>query len=352
VLRQPALARTLQRLDAGGFQDFYRGGIARDIVADMERSGGFVRTDDLDGALDVSETEPLWGSFDGSRVASVGPPGGGLALIQMLQMASSRPGDELDLDRPAGVARVAALISRARGDRTRRRLLTGVDEVGSAADLLDPDYATRAAEECLAATLADPPETSPADRQGDGETSHVSVMDGEGNVVSLTQSIERCFGAAVMTPGLGFLYNGYLRTFKVRKRRHPHYLRPDAPARSNAAPTIIFRDEAVRATLGSTGSERTASGILEVLLRLRRDRPFDAVHGPRLHSTAERRVLWEEERFPEGSREALLERGFAPETAGPYSFKLGGLQLVTRDRETLTGVAEPRRDGAAAGPAG
>lgn len=168
--------------------------------------------------------------------------------------------------------------------------------------------------------------------------------------MSLTQSIERCFGAALMVPELGFLYNGYLRTFKVRNRRHPHYLRPGTPARSNAAPTIVFRDGRPQVALGSTGSERTASGIFEVLLRLRRERPFDAVYGPRLHSTAERHVLWEEERFPEASREALVEDGFTPESAGPHSFKMGGLHLVVRDGETLTGVAEPRRDGAAAGP--
>jgi gamma-glutamyltranspeptidase/glutathione hydrolase len=192
--------------------------------------------------------------------------------------------------------------------------------------------------------------TRPPEATGRGETTHVSVMDGEGNIVSLTQSIERSFGAAVVTAGLGFIHNGYLRAFKVRNRRHPHYLRPGAPARSNAAPTIVFRDGRPWAALGSTGSERIGSGIFEVLLRLRRDRPFDAVHGPRLHATPQRHVLWEGERFPEGSREALLERGFTVESLGPYSFQVGGLQLATREGATFTGVAEPRRDGAAAGP--
>lgn len=351
VLRQPSLARTLRRLDADGFEDFYHGAIAREIAADMELSGGYMGAEDLEGALEVSEEEPLWGSFDGDQAASAGPPGGGVALLQMLGMASSLPWDELDLDRPEGVARVAALIARARADRIRHRLRPHGDRPGSAAPLA-AHYLAKAARECLEPAPRWPRTGPSPESRAHGETTHVSVMDGEGNAVSLTQSIERSFGAALMTPQLGFLYNGYLRTFKVRNRRHPHYLRPGAPARSNASPTLLFRDGRPWAALGNTGSERIGSGIFEVLLRLRRDRPFDAVHAPRLHSTAQRQVLWEEERFPAETRRALLDHGFSLESAGPYSFQLGGLQLVTREGETLIGVAEPRRDGAAAGPAG
>jgi len=266
-------------------------------------------------------------------------------------MASFVPPDDLDLGSPGGVVRVAALIGRARADRIFYRLRTGADALGEAADLLDPGYAQRAARECLEPAGERRTATPPAEVSGRGETTHVSVVDEEDNVVSLTQSIERSFGAAVLTSGLGFLYNGYLRAFKVRNQQHPHYLRPDAPARSNAAPTIVLRDGKPRSALGSTGSERMCSGIFEVLLRLRRDSPFDAVHGPRLHCSARRHVLWEEERFPAGSREALLDGGFTPESLGPYSFQVGGLQLVTRAGGALVGVAEPRRDGAACGPA-
>jgi len=350
VLHQPVLAHTLRRLAADGFEDFYRGAIARKIVADMERHQGFVGAADLQTAFEVSESEPIWGSFDGSQVATAGPPGGGLTLLQMLHMASSLAWEDLDLKHPAGVCRVAALVARALADRVRRRLRTGADAPGETADLLDPESAARAARECLESPGQDETPTGTPEAPGHGETTHVSVMDREGNVVSLTLSIERTFGAGVMTPELGFIHNGYLRAFKVHNRRHPHYLRPGAPARSNASPTVLLRNGRPWAAVGSTGSERIGSGIFQVLLRLRRSKPFDAVHGPRLHATPQRHVRWEEERFPRGSREALLDRGFTVEPLGPYSFQLGGLQLVTRSGATFTGVAEPRRDGAAAGP--
>jgi gamma-glutamyltranspeptidase/glutathione hydrolase len=350
VLRQPVLARTLRRLAANGFEDFYRGAIAREIVTDMERHEGFVGAGDLEHALEVTELEPIWGSYDGSQVATAGPPGGGLALLHMLHMASSLPREDLDLEHPAGVVRVAAIVARARAERIRRRLRTGADDPGEAADLLDPEIAARAARECLESLGRPQASNGVPESPGHGETTHVSVMDGEGNVVSLTLSIERTFGAAVTTPGLGFIHNGYLRAFKVHNRRHPHYLRPGAPARSNAAPTLLLRGGRPWVAVGSAGSERIGSGIFQVLVRLGRSQPFDAVHGPRLHATPQRHVLWEEERFPRGAREALVGSGFTVESLGPYSFRLGGLQLVTRDGVTFTGVAEPRRDGAAAGP--
>jgi gamma-glutamyltranspeptidase/glutathione hydrolase len=349
LLRQPVLARTLRRLAADGFEDFYRGAIAREIVTDMERHEGFVGAGDLEHALEVTELEPIWGSYDGSQVATAGPPGGGLALLHMLHMASSLPREDLDLEHPAGVVRVAAIVARAREERIRRRLRTGANAPGEAVDLLDPDGAAQAARECLESLGRSEPPDLP-DGEGCGETTHVSVMDREGNAVSLTLSIERTFGAAVTTPELGFIHNGYLRAFKVHNRRHPHYLRPGAPARSNAAPTLLLRGGRPWVAVGSTGSERIGSGIFQVLVRLGRSQPFDAVHGPRLHATPQRHVLWEEERFPRGAREALVGSGFTVESLGPYSFRLGGLQLVTRDGVTFTGVAEPRRDGAAAGP--
>jgi len=347
--RQPVLAKTLRRLARDGFEDFYVGGIASEICRDMEKNGGFLVQEDLSRALKVAETTPLRTTFWGDDVLTLGPPAGGLALLQMLRMASFVDPDELDMHSGQGISRVAAIISRARRDRKDYRLRTLADGLGDAAELLDDDYARRAVGEALGFVGAADAVAQGA-AYGEGETTHLCVIDDAGSVVSLTQSIERSFGAAVATPTLGFLYNGYLRAFKVQNRRHPHYLKPGAPARSNAAPTIVLRQGRPSVCLGSTGSERMTSGIFEVLLRLRHSSPFDAVHAPRLHCTPDKHVLWEEERFPRGFRDALLEHGFTVEALDPYSFKMGGLQLAVRRDGQSIGVAEPRRDGAAGSP--
>ena len=74
-----------------------------------------------------------------------------------------------------------------------------------------------------------------------GETTHLSVMDKNGNVVALTQSIERVYGAKTVTPELGFLYNNYMSAFEYDDITHPYYLRPNAVPWASVAPTIIFK---------------------------------------------------------------------------------------------------------------
>ena len=336
--RQPELAQTLRRLADAGFQDFYQGDIARMIVNDMQRNNGFIGARDLADIPWPQEMTPVYGQFGDAHAFSLGPPGGGIALIEMLNLFNAMAGADFDPDSPEGVVLLAAIIRQARRDRRKYRLKIKADAVAEADEYLDADYARMA---------ADIIHTELGSR---GETSHVSVMDRYGNAVALTQSIERSFGAGVATEGLGFLYNGFLRAFKVKNKKHPYYLRPAAVARSNAAPTVLIKDGLPWVAIGNTGSERMASGIFEVLVRLRNQTPFVAVHAPRLHCTPEGIVLIEAERFSPACLTTLAEHGFSLQQLDPYSFKMGGLQLVVRETDGFVGVGEPRRDGTAAGP--
>ena len=175
------------------------------------------------------------------------------------------------------------------------------------------------------------------------------MIDRYGNVVSMTQSIERSFGSKIATPGLGFLYNGYMKAFKLRNQKHPHYLKPGAIARSNASPTIVFKDEKPLYAIGSTGSEGIASGMFQVLVRLLNQSPFEAVKAPRLHCTPERQVFLEAERFNPEALTLLNKHGFEIKPYDAWSFSVGGLHLAGTNDNICWGVAEPRRDGATAG---
>ncbi len=368
LFRQPALARTLCRLADAGFEDFYTGEIARRLCDDLRAGGGFVREDDLAAIPWPRESKPISARIGDLDIRALGPPGGGLVLIQMVRMLHFVEKRAFDPDTPQGAVLLAEIIRRARRDRKRFRLKVGADSPRDAAVLLSEEHAGAAVDELLSGLgLAHGPDEtrSPAPGHGSvagageqrrgpldprGETSHVSVMDRWGNVVSMTQSIERSFGAAAASPELGFLYNGFLRAFKIKNLRHPHYLRPGAVARSNAAPSIVFRGGVPWAAVGSSGSERLASSIFQVLVRLRRQAPFEAVAAPRLHCTPQRLLLIEADRFPPACLDALLDRGFLIEVLEPFAFKVGGLQLVVREGEAFRGVADPRRDGAAAGP--
>ncbi len=332
LFRQAVLASALDRLAKHGMEDFYRGEIAREIAADLQKNGGFVSSADLHDALLPRELDPLTCPWNGGEVRVAGPPAGGLSLVQLLNLDTAWGG--IDPDTPSGVVRLSKAIQRSRLDRQRVRLNIGSLSLDGASGLATPSYGMTVKEELDGSS---------------GETSHVSVLDRDGNAVGLTQSIERCFGSAEASPDLGFLYNGYLRGFKVENKRHPHFLQPGAVARSNAAPTLFLKQNRPEIVLGSTGSERMISGIFETLLRLGSKDPFEAVEGPRLHCTPEGRVLWEGERFPDGCGKALEEAGFTLEQLDPYSFHMGGLQLATRLGDQWLGVADPRRDGSAGG---
>ncbi len=342
-MRQEALAATLRRLATAGFEDFYHGEIAKRISGDMESHNGFLRLDDLRDYGEVTEGPPLEGRFGELRAASFGPPGGGEALMHMFEELGRVSDGRFDPGTPEGIVLLAEIIRRA---RLNRRFVApdGAAGKGSKDESAPGDRGT------LPAGLSGNPEGRQAVLEDDGETSHVTVADKQGNWVSMTQSLERSFGSAAFDPELGFLYNGYMRTFKLRTPGHPHFLRPGAAARSNAAPTLLFEDGKPWAAIGNTGSERLASGILQVLVRLQRQTPFESVLAPRLHCSPEGVVLLESERFRPESIAALLAKGYELQHLDAFSFKVGGLQLIVKQGDSLCGVAEPRRDGAAAGP--
>ncbi len=337
-IRRPKLAQTLARLAEDGFLDFYKGKTARIIAADMAKNGGLITEEDLQDIPWPVEQEPLIGNIEGWKIFTLAPPGGGTALIEMLNLFGELETSGFESDSPQAAVLFAAIIRQARTDRRNAAKKISDKMDTSSPKLTDKKYAERTAPKLR--RFIDQP----------GETSHFCIMDRFGNVVSQTQSIERSFGSMMMTESLGFFYNGYMKTFKLKNKSHPFYLRPGASARSNAAPTIVFRDDTPFAAIGSTGSERMSSGIFQVLARLRKQTPFVAVRSPRLHCTPEGVVWLEMDRFSKEAVRELVKRGFAIEQFDSWSFKTGGLQLCTCRNGVFSGVADPRRDGAAAGP--
>jgi gamma-glutamyltranspeptidase/glutathione hydrolase len=183
-----------------------------------------------------------------------------------------------------------------------------------------------------------------------GETTHLSVMDRFGNAVALTQSIERVFGSFAASPQLGFLYNNYMSAFEYEDMGHPYYLRPNAVPWASVAPTIVFRGRRPWLAIGSPGSGRITSSIMQVLLRLDRQSPLDAVAAPRLHCSIAGKVSLEVARLRDDIPKTLERHGFTIDPREPYSFYMGCVQLVMFENKMFVGVADPRRDGSAAGP--
>jgi gamma-glutamyltranspeptidase/glutathione hydrolase len=319
-------------------EDFYHGQIAHAIVADMEANDGLIRHDDLAQIPWPLERRPLATWFDGHRVFTFGPPGAGRVLVEMLNVLDRFPRKRRDPDTPEGAVLLAEVIRQAQFDRHDRPFDPHFYPQVSGRRMVSRDYARERAAELRR-------------RLGrHGETTHLSVMDAKGNAVALTQSIERVFGGFAASPELGFLYNNYLSAFEYEDMSHPYYLRPNAVPWASVTPTIVFHGRHPWAAVGSPGSERIVSAIVQVLLRLHDHTPFEAVDAPRLHTSIEGRVSLEAARMRDDIPLALEEHGLQIDIRDPYSFYMGCVQLALRDQKEFVGVADPRRDGSAAGP--
>jgi gamma-glutamyltranspeptidase/glutathione hydrolase len=336
--RQPVLAETLLRLAEHGVEDFYTGEIAARIDADMTANEGLIRRDDLAQIPWPIERRPLATRYEGMRVFTFPPPGAGRTLVEMLNVYEQLPPELRGLDSAKGAVALAETIRRAFRDRRDRPFDPHFYAQVSEKRMLSADHARRIARRVARRSARS------------GETTHLSVMDAQGNVVGLTQSIERVYGAAVATPGLGFLYNNYMSAFETEDISHPYYLRPNAAPWASVAPTIVFRGRHPWVVLGSPGSERITPSILQVLLRLQTHTPLAAVDAPRLFCSLDGLVSLEASRMRDDIPEALQATGFEIQRRDPYSFYLGCVQLVLRNGGELVGVADPRRDGSAAGP--
>lgn len=265
-------------------------------------------------------------------------PGAGRTLIETLNIIDCYPEWLRDPDTPDGAVALAAAIRQANLDRRDRPFDPHFYPQIKEKRMVSPTYAQKTADRLLGEVGLN------------GETTHLSVMDGKGNVVALTQSIERVGGSLAAAPELGFLYNNYMSAFEYEDITHPYYLRPNAVPWASVAPTIVFRGRKPWLAIGTPGSERIASAVAQVLLRLMRRSPYEAVSAPRLHCALDGTVSLEATRMRSDVADALREAGFELDVRDPYSFYLGCVQIVIKEGDRLMGVADPRRDGSAGGP--
>ena len=338
IFQQTVLAKTLRRLSGAGIEDFYLGEIAEMIHSDMQAHGGLLQKDDLAQIPYPIERETVVGRLGNMMVHTMPPPAAGRTLIEMINILKRFPVSDRNPDTPEGALLLAEVIRRAQLDRRDRPFEPNFYPQVQDRRMMSREYA-----KLVAGQIQSRIKTQ-------GETTHLSVMDKERNVVALTQSIERVYGAKVATPELGFLYNNYMSAFEYKDITHPYYLRPNGVPWASVAPTIIFRAKKPWLAIGSPGSDRITSTILQILIRLGRQSPFDAVAAPRIHCSFEGKVSIEAAYMRDDIPKILKQRGFKIDIRQPLSFYLGCVQMVLFDGHEFIGVADPRRDGSAGGP--
>jgi gamma-glutamyltranspeptidase/glutathione hydrolase len=357
-----AMARTLRRLAALGLRDFYVGGTADAINADMAANGGYLRKADLALVHPVYRA-PLRGRYRGYEVISFPYPGGGGAVIEALQILDRFPREMVTQDDANG------LMLRLEAVRIALYDLYAADEAGPVGQLLllNPEHAAqrasqinlaraRTVQEILGRNLVAP-------RQ-EGST-HVSVIDGQGNAAAISLTFNEEFGACVATPELGFPYNATLAMYDPSRPESPFYPRPGNVLPHSMAPTIVLRGGKPFLVLGGPGSARITSSLVGTIVNVI-DGGMDiagAVAAPRVlwDGSSEPRVMIE--MAPPNTDAEVVElrrRGFPeiytlrfpPRPIDLLAF--GGVNLVTLDSAggRVSGAGDPRRAGTAvaAGP--
>jgi gamma-glutamyltranspeptidase/glutathione hydrolase len=187
-----------------------------------------------------------------------------------------------------------------------------------------------------------------------GETTHFSLVDGQGMVVAVTQSLNGYYGAKVAHPTLGVLYNDYMRELEVDRPGDPFALRPDALPYSSMSATILLHEGRPSLAVGSPGSKRIISAVVQVVSHWvdvgRGIRT--AVEAPRLHVVPEDDLFMEARGVPAAHLLELERRGYSivrPLSSlhkGDLNPFFGGVHAVAWEGREWTGAADPRRDGA------
>jgi gamma-glutamyltranspeptidase/glutathione hydrolase len=362
VVKRPALASTLAKLRTGGADAFYKGPIADEMVKATAAAGGVLSRDDL-RAYDVVERAPVKTTYRGLEVYSMAPPSsGGIVLIEALGILGDRMKDP-----PKGPGRfnsaylhtLAEALKHGFADRARH--LGDPDFVQvPLAKLTDPAYHHE-----LAARIDDQhtlkPErygmpTAPAVPPRDGGTTHLSVIDADGNAVALTTTVNLFYGSQVIAGPTGIILNDQMDDFAIAPDT-PNAFRligndrnavaPGKRPLSSMSPTIVTENGKVKLAVGGAGGPTIISGTLQVLLNVV-DGKLDAQAAsaaPRIHHQWSPDVLALEPDFPRDVIENLEKRGHKTNVRGHITT----VNVVVQTPAGVEAASEFRRGGAPAG---
>ncbi|MDH3620767.1 MAG: gamma-glutamyltransferase [Gammaproteobacteria bacterium] len=367
-LTQPALARTISRLAEAGADDFYRGEIAQQIAADMAANGGHVTADDL-AAYKVLDGRYITTSYRGYDIHSLAAPAGGGLVVKALNILENFDMAALtDVQWAAVVNQALALtINSMTDDRAEADLGHVVDKAWAAeqAALIRVPATGTLTNAGWSIERNEPVLDAATDWSGDvwgqdsHHTTHFTIADCEGRVVSITQTVGPLFGSRVITPELGFVYAATMGSYLSAADQEP-----GSRPRTTIAPTVVTRDGEVVLALGAAGGIRILSAIVQTISRHvdQGHDPVTAVALPRVHpgqsetATGERTTLPEtinleltpERGWPAGIDGELRAAGFETEAVERHA-AFGRVHLVALDGNAWQGVADPDWEGTSAG---
>ncbi|MBV8187304.1 MAG: gamma-glutamyltransferase [Alphaproteobacteria bacterium] len=330
-------AQTLRAIAKEGGDVFYSGEVAHAIAEDMRKNDALLSLDDLKAWKPVHNA-PLWGDYRGYRVSTNQPPGGGVMLLEMLNILENFDLRGLEHNSTEYLRVVSEAMKRATIDKDAHVGDPRFVEV-PVGQLTSKDYAKRLAGEIERGIKAKVPRFNSGAVSKD--TTHISVLDQDGNCFSMTHSLGMPSG--VVTPGLGFMYNGCMGVFDPRPGRAGS-IAPGKARFSSVVPSILFKDGKPHLIIGAPGATQIAMGVLQVVLNaLDFDMTMvEAVSAPRFSATSD--AIDVSNRIPRRVERELQALDY-PVVRSPYTFGFAAVHAIRIHHDGLDGGADPGHDG-------
>jgi len=359
VFVQEDLARMLRLIARQGTDAFYRGEIADLITAEMERHGGWITKEDL-AAYRPAVRHPVSGTYRGYQVFSMPPPSsGGVHIIQMLNILEGFDLKALGHNTAATIHLMTETMKRAYADRSR--YLGDPDFVDVPVEgLMSKAYASTLREQIDPSKVTPSQDIAPGTPPGyeSPETTHFSIVDKDGNVVSNTYTINFSYGSGIVVQGAGFLLNNEMDDFSAKPGvpnddgligADANAIVPNKRMLSSMTPTIVLKDGKPFLVTGSPGGSRIITTTLQVILNVidHGMNVQEAVNAPRMHHQWLPDQIRMEEGFSADTIHILKSMGYDVITGTA----MGSTNSILIDHQTgfLYGAVDPRRHGLAMG---
>ena len=353
VLIQEDLAKTYREILGIGIEHLYGGELGQKIVDAVQAQGGILELQDLI-EYQPRLLEPITGDYRGYDIFSMPPPSsGGTHLIQILNIMENFDIASMNYHGPTHISVMAEAMKMAFADRAQY-----MGDPAFATDmplegLTSKEYAKFLADQI---EIKEPKMEVPAGDPAGYEhhsTSHISVIDAEGNAVALTQTINYFFGSGVIVPGVGIIMNNEMDDF-AKSPDSPNAPEPGKIPLSSMSPTIIEKDGETFMVLGTPGGTRIFTAMTQIIsnvidFSMSMD---EAIEAPRMHcfsSGGEARPIYVESLIPAITIEALRALGNEVEVRGAHDLYFGGAQGIMLKKGVLFGGGDSRRDGVAIG---
>ncbi len=329
--------QTLRAIAKGGADVFYSGEIAHAVAEDMNKNEALLTLDDLEQWRTVRNA-PLWGDYRGWRISSNRPPGGGVMLIQMLNILENFDLGAMEHNSAEYVRIVSEAMKRATIDKDAHVGDPKFVDV-PLERLTSKAYAKEMAAEIERGVKAQVTRFNSGAVSKD--TTHISVIDKDGNCFTMTHSLGMPSG--VVTPGLGFMYNGCMGVFDPRPGRAGS-IAPGKARFSSVVPSIVFKGDKPELIIGAPGATQIAMGVLHATLNaLDFDMSMvEAVSAPRFSATSDaidisNRIQYRVERELQGQGYDVVR--------SPYGFGFAAVHGIRMHKDGLDGGADPGHDG-------